>query len=273
MVGDFAATHGAVVVYPGDIFDDGWRPSKCPPELVNFAIEHLPRGYAIPGQHDLPYHRYEDLHKSAYQTLVAADVLVDLKPGQHLHAGTRTVLHGFPWNCPLTPWEKKTDPQWTRIAVVHKYVWSHGNSYPGAEQESHCGPTAKALAGFDVALFGDNHKGFTYRSKDKTLPTVVNCGGFMRRKSDEKEYHPTMTVVYTDKTVQQIPLLSTDKWIDVADALANDKFVRNGSAEEFVEMLAGVQDVALDFAVAVTQYLKTFKVSDAVRKLILETLE
>ena len=61
-----ATLHNCPIVYAGDIFDK-WN---SPPELINFAIEHLPKGHAIPGQHDLPLHNYEDIRKSAYWTLV-----------------------------------------------------------------------------------------------------------------------------------------------------------------------------------------------------------
>ena len=38
------------VVCTGDVFDDGWRPSRCPAELINFAIDNLP--FMFPS-HDL----------------------------------------------------------------------------------------------------------------------------------------------------------------------------------------------------------------------------
>ena len=59
-------THKCPLIVAGDVFDEGWRAHKCPPELVNFAIRHLPVCYAVPGQHDLPHHRYADVDKSAY---------------------------------------------------------------------------------------------------------------------------------------------------------------------------------------------------------------
>ena len=38
------------------------------PELINWAIKHLPPMLAVPGQHDLPYHDYKELGRSAYAT-------------------------------------------------------------------------------------------------------------------------------------------------------------------------------------------------------------
>src|SRR5688500_1062308 len=45
------------ILCAGDIFDK-WN---APPELIHFALEHLPDGMiCVPGQHDLPNHRMEE---------------------------------------------------------------------------------------------------------------------------------------------------------------------------------------------------------------------
>ena len=63
------------VLIAGDIFDR-WNAS---PELINFAMKYLPivDTYAIPGQHDLPLHNYEDMEKSAYGVLKRAGTIDD----------------------------------------------------------------------------------------------------------------------------------------------------------------------------------------------------
>jgi DNA repair exonuclease SbcCD nuclease subunit len=68
--------HNAILIVAGDVFDY-WKSS---PELINFAIVHMPECYAVPGQHDLPNHNYNDLHKSAYWTLVEAKIIKHLDP-------------------------------------------------------------------------------------------------------------------------------------------------------------------------------------------------
>jgi hypothetical protein len=54
------------ILCAGDIFDK-WN---SPPELIRFALEHLPDGMiCVPGQHDLPNHSFEEIHRSAYGVL------------------------------------------------------------------------------------------------------------------------------------------------------------------------------------------------------------
>jgi hypothetical protein len=64
------------IVYVGDI----WDHYRQPPEAINWAIRELPKGYAIPGQHDLRHHNYEDIKKTAYWTLMEAGVILDMRP-------------------------------------------------------------------------------------------------------------------------------------------------------------------------------------------------
>jgi len=91
-----AEQHGAPIVCAGDIFDR-WN---SPPELINFAIQSSPKMHSIPGQHDLPHHRYEDMQRSAYWTLVAAGVLTDLGTVPKVVSNWLAV-HPFPWGFPI----------------------------------------------------------------------------------------------------------------------------------------------------------------------------
>ena len=62
------------IAFAGDLFDK-WN---VQPELINFALEHLPDGMiCVPGQHDLPNHRLDQVHRSGYGVLVAAGKIVD----------------------------------------------------------------------------------------------------------------------------------------------------------------------------------------------------
>jgi predicted phosphodiesterase len=109
-----ASKHKAPIICAGDIFHT-WN---APSELVNHTLSHIPIMGAIPGNHDLPLHNYEDMHRSAFYTLVMTD---------------------------------------TVVAVCHQYCWSNGSGFPGASVSHHYKTLAKKLAGCDYAVFGDNH--------------------------------------------------------------------------------------------------------------------
>lgn len=262
---DLADEHGCPVVYAGDIFDR-WN---APPEVINFALERLPHGYAIPGQHDLPHHSYPDIKRSAYWTLVEAGQLENLVPGVPLVAG-HLALHGWPWGHAIEPPRGPSAAGLLQVAVVHAYVWTKGTGYPGAPQTARLGAYRKALAGYDVAVFGDNHKGFIATPPG---PWVCNCGGLMRRKTDERDYRPGVGLILSDGTVKR-------HYLDTE----GEAFLEITVSEEFVERLLdvrkfvkeleglGVSD-ALDFKSAINRFLKAHAVPERVVEIILEAAE
>lgn len=198
--------HGCPLAVAGDIFDDGWRPKHCPPELTNFAIKHLPECYAVPGQHDLPHHNYDDIQKSAYWTLVEAGKVIDLNPRDVGETDKGVFLYGFPWGKEITPLEGKRSG--LRVAVVHAYVWANADtSYPGAPADKKATVLGEKLKGYDASFFGDNHKGFK-------VGNLINCGAFQRRRADEKDYQPHVGLLYADGHAERWPLsgIKDDKW-------------------------------------------------------------
>ena len=150
-----------VVVYPGDVFDK-WNPG---PELINFAIKHLPKGWAVPGNHDLPHHNYGGKDRSAYWTLVECGVLQDLAPGVATGAGLVN-LWGFPWGTEVHP--PQPSSLVPDVAVIHAYVWKRGCGHPQADPADKVIGWKARVRGYAAAFFGDNHLGFLSGN-------VVNC--------------------------------------------------------------------------------------------------
>lgn len=233
------------VICAGDVFDR-WN---APAELINMALLHLPPLFAVPGQHDLPHHRYEDRKKSAYWTLVEAGKLTNLEPGKHIEVG-RLRLHGFPWGTDVTPWEKHHDLL-TEVAVVHSYIWRMHKGYEGALESLHMRRWAPRLVGYDVAAFGDNHIPFGAKLDGCR---VFNCGGFMRRKLDEVDHRPRVGILHADGNVTSHFLdVSKDRFADV-DHVASQL---DGRSLQFISELASLTDAGINFETAIKQALET----------------
>jgi hypothetical protein len=253
------------VICAGDIFHH-WRVS---PELINFALKHLPYMYAIPGQHDLPYHRLQDIHRSAFWTLVEANKVHYLahRKAEPLEG---LILHGFPWGCEIHPPLVPMPLGGFNVAVIHAYVWTKRCSYPGANSKVHLHRWRLALAGFRLGIFGDNHMGFL-SSDDKT--TVLNCGGFMRRNADQALYQPKVSLIWSDGTVTREPLdVSEDKTLNakqVAERVGDSIM----DLSEFFGEMASLRSSSLDFAEALKQWMDQNKVLGRVRECVLAALE
>jgi len=267
-IGAMALYHGCPIIYAGDVFDR-WNAG---PEVINFALANLPSGWAIPGQHDLPNHNYDEIKRSAYWTLVEAGLLKNLEPYSSWKDGC-VMMTGFPWGFPLTSYpDDFRDDGEISIAVAHSFIWTPGTGYEGAPIERMVGGYRKVLAGYDVAVFGDNHKGFIVQCGEG--PWVINCGTLMRRTRDERNYQPSVGLLHEDGTV-------TRHFLDVSE----DRFVELTEAEETVEealldmteFVSGLKALsagdALDFRRAISRFLDKNEVSSRVRELVLQACE
>jgi hypothetical protein len=257
--------HKAPILFSGDMCDR-WN---APAEWINWAIRTLPKVYGIPGQHDLPYHRYADIKRSAYWTLVECGTIIDLKPGKMECVSDNFAVMGFPWGTPLKPWVMGPPIQGFNVALVHHYVWNKKHSYPGAPPGSHARKLRAKLKGYRVAVFGDNHKGFLSTDEETT---ILNCGGMMRRKSDEEDYVPKAGLIWTDGSVTRVPLDTSE------DILLSPKQLIEGREEyagfdQFLETVKTLGNSTADFLEAIEQALDTRHASKKVRSLVTRYLE
>jgi hypothetical protein len=253
------------VVAAGDIFHT-W---KSPPELINFVLAEMPDFYAIPGQHDLPFHNLGDIHRSAYWTLVQAGKIKDLCPGRPCsHHSNRKgvpelVMHAFPWGVPVKPNAKRRAGA-VHLAVIHAYCWAGEHGFKNAAEEQRLGAYGPALEGYDAAVFGDNHKGFLLKHAGVH---VLNNGTFMRRSSDERKYRPSVGLLYSDGTIKRHFLDTPDLFLPEGDKrLEMDE---DFDMQDFVKELESLGDESLDFKQAVRHYLKTHEVSPGARRIML----
>jgi DNA repair exonuclease SbcCD nuclease subunit len=264
-LGDLQRKYDCPVLIAGDIFDR-WN---CPPSLINFALKYLPDNvYAIPGQHDLPLHRIEDLTASAYWTLVKAGKIENFDYRTNVNGMD---LHGFSWGQRSTQVDvSSVNDARLQIAVVHAYVWIEDHRYPVADDVSHAGVYSDRLKGYDVALFGDNHKGF--KTELKSGCTLFNAGTFMRRKADEVDYKPMVGLLKKDGVVLPYYLNTKEDEFDerhlskLAESVETDM-------SEFLEKLQMLSSKNIDFVEILSRFMDSDRVTEAVRSIIVRVLE
>ena len=266
------------VICAGDIFErnrktaDGWNAS---PELINYALEYLPDNmYSIPGQHDLPNHQYEDIHRSAYCTLVKAGKIINITPGGALTIGKHLILSAFPPGYEITPVNGCKDDRdegdiW--VAITHQYRCIEGKAYPTAPGEAYFHRNETALMGYDVIVYGDNHKGFMTDVNKKSL--IFNCGTLMRRKSDELDYKPQIGMLLESGMVAQYFLdTSEDKYLDIVELAGEEEPDLNMS--EFFSELEKLGNTALEFVDAMKHYMNSVdEMSPEAKQIVLRVME
>lgn len=263
---DIAGSYDVPIVCAGDVFDR-WNP---PPELINFAIDNLPEMYAIPGQHDLPNHSNEFIHRSAYWTLVKSGRLIHIGHDVKKVPNSDLALFGFPWNTSLYHPGEWADTSRFLLAVIHAYVWKKGYEYVGAEESFGVSRFVKQLSGYHAAVFGDNHKGFFHNSGGLS---IMNCGGFMIRKSDEIGYRPRVGVLFDDKTIKPVYLdTSEDRYLEVMPnkELSAERRSEMGAFVEELSVLGA--DGSLDFRDSVNRYVDANVTDERIRRYVFESI-
>ena len=245
------------VICAGDIFDR-WNSL---PELINFALQELPEMYAVPGQHDLPNHSYEQIKRSAYWTLVEAGKVFDLKAGT-CRAIRGAQLLSFPFGFLVTTLRDGKHTDEIYMAVVHGYCWVEGKQHFGAGMSGHV--SGWNTEGYDLAIFGDNHCGFQHGK-------IFNCGTLMRRKIDEINYRPQVGIVMSDGMVEPRYLdTSEDVFIEVPEH--GSQKVELIRAEKFLAELRTLDPDSLDFKDAVRFYLASHSASKEVAEIVLSAI-
>lgn len=246
--------------YAGDIFHK-WN---SPPELINFLLSEMPEGYAIPGNHDLPYHNYADRKKSAYWTLVKARKLIDLQPGQRVNLPGISVTA---WPFGSVPEPPAKYPAVPHVALIHAYCWKDGHTHPGAPEDQHVGRWRERLKRYTGLVFGDNHQPFTHQPKPSSW--VRNGGAFMRQTTAEQDVQPTVGLIWSDGTLTEEKLdRRGDEFHppdEFSDAAGSDEEMENLLTE-----LAAVGEKRQDFRGALKRAADRSTVNPEVRRLVLE---
>lgn len=254
------------VIMAGDVFDK-YNPS---PEVLNIALSYMPKVYAVPGNHDLPNHRLDDVEKSGFWTLVKAGKVIPIfdNEGFPVEIGNLR-LHAFPYGTPIRPLEDPHD-LYQEIAVCHEFVYTDKTGYPNAPIEQHLNNFRKRARGYDVVVVGDNHVPFM---ATKHRPIVINCGSLTRRTIDQKDYKPRVWWLYSDNTVEP-HYLDTSKdapMVDVRDY--SDVKIDGVRLKKFMEELKTRQVATIGFEETLKRYLREHKVEEAVKNYILAAIE
>lgn len=249
------------IICAGDVFHK-WN--ECP-ELVNFALEYLPTMYAIPGQHDLPHHRYDNIKKSVFWTMVKARRIILLDHNEYAFFPGFNI-HGFPFGSEFTVCSNEGSED-LQLAVVHSYIWMNDHCYQDASPKQHLKKYLEVAKTYDACLFGDNHKGFLYKGE----PNILNPGSFMRRRIDEIDLRPCVGKLHkSGKITRHFLDTSEDQFLKVSEEVSNMAEILH--LEKFVEELEELGDKTIDFVEVLKQFLDKNNIQGPVRNFVVRAL-
>lgn len=253
----------APVIAAGDIFDR-WKQA---PFMLGWSLDHMPRTYTIPGQHDLPQHRTGAMRKSALYVLEAGDWSTPLdSEGVDLLDGALRA-YGAGWGHdpdPIGPVPRGT----TVILALHRMVWTGRRPWPGCEA-----PSAMALLKkfpwADIILTGDNHLPFVVESQGRVL---VNPGSMMRMTAAQVDHKPRVYIwdsVTGKVTPEYFPI---DKGVVSREHIERVQ-ARDDRVEAYVEKLANEVEIGLSFEQNLEEFYRSNRTRKSVRQAIAVAME
>lgn len=257
--------HQAPILCAGDIFHH-WN---AVPELISFAIEYLPEMYAIPGQHDLPFHNIELIHRSAYWTMVVNGRIYHIQHKKPKAIENNIVVHAFPFGTTIKPFEKKSKK--FHIAICHQYFWTGVHCFPNAPEERESSAYKNKIKGYHAVAFGDNHKGFKTRINGIE---VLNCGGFTRRNIDEEKYEPQVGLLCENgKIIIHKLCTEHEKFLTAEEEkIKEEQVLLSFDMEDLKTEIEDLQSHSFDFFESLKHIMVKKKTRQGVRQLVMHSL-
>jgi len=262
-----AGAYNVPIVIAGDVFDKAICDSRFIAYVNKIFKQCKVPIYTVAGNHDLPYHSYDNLDESAYGILLGMGSIINVDPtvswmvNSPVSSSTRCMVtfHDFHWGRAVTDLPAP-DPNHINVAVFHKFIYDATTSYFGADPDGLYETQVKNMPHnyrYDFLIFGDNHTPFS-----KTTPagaTLINCGSFFRRSQNDRDLKPAAYLLKTDGTFETlfVPLDGQAFLQNIDDALVQP------STQDYSELAAFFTDVE--------NGIDNLTVRDSLRKFIIAT--
>lgn len=262
---ELANHYNVPILCAGDVFHH-W---KADPALINFALQWLPKMYAIPGQHDLPLHNIDLIEKSSFWTLCLTGKITPVINKEPIMVND-IIVHGFPYGRKLTQVEKNIKGKY-HVALVHDFLWIDDHGFPNAPKKQKALKIKDKVKGYQSVIYGDNHKGFLTKINNVT---VFNCGSLMRRNSDQKEYMPQIGLLCKSGTIltQKINT-SGEMLLTVEDDIGERAKETNLDMSDFMSGLREAMINSFDYVEAIEFLMERYTVAREVREVLLKALK
>lgn len=241
--------HDCPVIVAGDIFHH-WKPS---PYLLAWALRNMTEQmHTIAGQHDLPAHSLDNIHKSGYQVLCDSGKIRDLLKLSPCIVARHTVM-GFPFGSSLDiPATHKNS-----VAVIHHLVYRGKEPFPGASAVGgSVSSVIKKLNSYKLIVSGDNHVSFCEKVGDTLL---VNPGSIMRSTAAQVDHKPSVYLWYAEENEVERVYLPAAK--DVVNRTHIDVIQeRDERMDAYVSKLRGIKDISLSYTDNMLRFIAKNKV-------------
>lgn len=259
---DFATKNNTfVVIQPGDFFDSPDVPNHVMVDTIK-AIGDIDV-CTVYGQHDCAYRN----HNNTALSVLIEDGTVDLLSNTPIEYGEKKQvdIYGASWDAKIPEVKDKNN---FNILVLHKMIVKDESLFPDQKNFSAAAAFSKENKDYDLIVSGDNHHSFSYVPKNKSYPSIINCGSLMRMTTAQYEHKPCIWVVDTETGELEQHFIPIKPIIEVFKEEAEEIKERDAKTEAFIEMLSSSKaDTQLSFEDNLKTLLSEQKLSENIEKL------
>ena len=268
LIANEAVEHEADVIVLGDIFDST---NETTNEVIGLVQEFAVlletmnlKLYILAGNHDLPQHNLENIHRSAFNILIYSKNIYHL--GQLKINDGKSTMNVSASNFGAD------DLLNADIVFKHILCFPENEKIPPNDEIV---KPSELFVQFENAKYiftGDYHRQFVY-AKGKTKK-LINPGCLIRQAADMMDYEPVVFCIefkngeltYTTLPIPDDEKLVTDEYLEKEEE-------RNNRIEAFIERIIENEQVTFDFIENVHNLLKNNKIESEIKNTILELME
>lgn len=228
---------------------------------------------AIPGQHDLPNHRLDQLDKSAQGVLSITDV-IDLRSNVFISKEKDFELVSYPYSYPIVNY-KKYFPEWdyiekrtSIIAMTHQMIIENKPLWPGQEDPK-ASSILRKFPEYVLILSGDNHNPFTVEYKGRIL---VNPGSLMRTTAEQINHKPRIYLWYASTNKVKPVYLPIKKGVVSRDHIDQNE-ERDKRRKVYIKRMKTNYEIGFSYEGNLESHIKKNDVEKEVEDRIWEMIE
>ena len=261
----YAKEYSADVIVIGDIFHSTIETTNEILGLVQELALRLDNElgkslYVLAGNHDLPMHNLDNIHRSAFKNLLFS---------KNVYPLDEIIINNE--NVSAANFGEDDDGE-TSIVFKHILCFPENEKIPPSDKIVKPSELFKQLPLAKYIFTGDYHKQFVYKnSKGKML---MNPGCLIRQAADLIDYEPSILLVNFDTkdvTYKSLPIIDNENL--VTDEYLEKEELRNIRIEAFIERIQENKQITFDFIENVHNTIKNNKIDAHIKNTILELLE
>jgi len=266
-IAKYARENEADVIVIGDIFHSTNETTNeiigLVQELAAQLFEECGKSlYILAGNHDLPQHNLDNIHRSAFNILINSKNIFHIDKLQI----NNNYVSGSDYGA--------DDDGEVSIVFKHILCFPENEKLPPNNKIVKPSELLKQLPNAKYIFTGDYHRYFYFTKNKRAL---LNPGCLLRQAADMIDYNTVVVLIdfngdtKNELTHSVLPIVDDEKM--VTDEYIENEVMRNSRIEAFIERIKENEHVTFDFIDNVHNMMKNNKIENNVKDIILELME